>query len=125
MTRDEHSNPRDLAIIEKYEEAVIYLYPILQNCPRRHAALRDWLIGLLLGQIELLYHAAKSKQASRLYAADANLATLRSGLRLAERQWLKIISHHQHSVALRHLAETGAMLGQWIKTAKGSGRSGQ
>jgi hypothetical protein len=83
MTRDEHVDARDLAIIEKYEAAVTYLYPILQNCPRRHGVMRDWLIGLMLGQIGLLYEAAKSKQASKLYVADANLATLRSGLRLA------------------------------------------
>lgn len=124
MTRDEHVNARDLAIVEKYEEAVTYLYPILQASPRRHATLRDKLISLVFDQVELLYHAAKSKQASRLYAADAHMATLRFWLRFAADPKLKLISQRQHAVALRHLAETGAMLGQWIKAAKNSGRSG-
>ena len=124
MTRDEHVNAHDLAIVEKYEAAVKYLYPIIQNCPRRHATLRDRLIGLIFDQVGLLYEAAKSKQASRLYAADANLATLRFWLRFAADPKLKVISSRQHAVALRYLAETGSMLGQWIKTAKGNGRSG-
>lgn len=124
MTRDEFVDARDLAIVEKYEAAVTYLYPILQNCPRRHSTLRDSLIGLLFDQVGLFYQAAKSKQASRLYAADANLATLRFWLRFAADPKLRIISHHQHAVALRHLAEAGAMLGQWIKAAKSNGRSG-
>lgn len=124
MTRDDNIDARDLAIIEKYEAAVSYLYPIVQNCPRRHATLRDRLIGLLFDQVGFLYQAAKSKQASRLYAADANLATLRFWLRFAADPRLKLISPRQHTVALRHIAETGAMLGQWIKTAKSSGRSG-
>jgi hypothetical protein len=124
MIRDENVRAGDLAIIEKYEAAVNYLYPIIQNCPRRHATLRDRLIGLIFDQVGLLYDAAKSKQASRLYAADSNLATLRFWLRFAADPKLKIISPHQHAVALRYLAETGAMLGQWIKAAKGSGRSG-
>ena len=125
MTRDEHVNARDLAIVEKFEAAVNYLYPIIQNCPRRHSVLRDRLIGLIFDQVGLLYDAAKSKQASRLYAADSNLATLRFWLRFAANPKLKIISHKQHEVALRHVAETGAMLGKWIKAAKGNGRSGQ
>jgi hypothetical protein len=124
MTRDEHVNAHDLAIVEKYEAAVTYLYPIIQNCPRRHATLRDRLIGLIFDQVGLLYQAAKSKQASRLYAADANLAALRFWLRFAADPKLKVISPRQHAVALRCLAEAGAMLGQWIKASKGNGRSG-
>ena len=124
MTKDEFVNPQDLAIVEKFENAVTYLYPIIQSCPRRHGILRDKMIGLLFDQVGLLYQAAKSKQASKLYAADANLATLRFWLRFAASPKLKLVSHHQHRVALRHIAETGAMLGQWIKTAKSNGRSG-
>ena len=123
MIREEHTNPRDLVVIEKVEAAVTYLYPILQNCPRRHGMLRDRLLGLLFDQVGLFYQAAKSRQASRLYAADANLATLRFWLRFAARPELRIISRHQHRVALRHVAEAGAILGAWIASAKGSGRA--
>ena len=123
MKRDEHVSARDLAIVEKYEAAVTYLYPIFQNFPRKHGKLRDDMIGMLMETVGLLYQAAKSKQPSRLYATDAHLATLRFWLRFA--CGLKLLSHHQHQVALRPLAETGAMLGAWIREAKGSGRSGQ
>lgn len=124
MTRDEFVQAQDLAIVEKYEAVVTYLYPILQRCPRRHGALRDRLIGLLFDQVGLLYQAAKSKQPSRLYAADAHIATLRFWLRFAADPALKIVTPRQHAVALRTIAETGAMLGQWIKATKGNGRSG-
>lgn len=123
MKRDEHVNARDLAIVEKYEATVTYLYPILQRYPRRHGALRDNMIGQLMDMVSLLYQAAKSKQASKLYAADAHLATLRYWLRFS--CGLKLLSHHQHHVALRHMGETGAMLGSWIREAKSNGRSGQ
>lgn len=124
MIRDEHTRPRDLAIIEKYEAAVTYLYPILQRCPRRHGNVRDAIIRVLFDQVGLFYQAAKSKQASRLYAADANLATLRFWLRFAAGSDLRILTPHQHAVALRHLAEAGAMLGAWIGQVKGGGRAG-
>jgi hypothetical protein len=122
MHRDEHVNARDLAIVEKYEATVTYLYPILQSFPRRHGALRDSMIGQLMDMVGLLYQAAKSKQPSRLYAVDAHLATLRFWLRFATAE--KLLSHKQHHVALNHMAETGAMLGAWIRAAKGNGRSG-
>lgn len=124
IVRDEHAAHKGLAIIQKYEEAVEYLYPILQGCPRRHGQLRDTMIGLLVEQVGLFYAAAKSSQASRLYAADANLATLRFWLRFAASPRLRILSPRQHRAALRLLAEAGAMLGAWIKAAKANGRAG-
>jgi len=123
MQRNEHVNARDLAIVEKYEATVNYLYPILQSFPRRHGALRESMIGMLMDTVGLLYQAAMSRQASRLYVADAHLATLRFWLRFSCSE--RLISHHQHQVALRHIAETGAMLGAWIHKAKSNGRSGQ
>jgi hypothetical protein len=124
MIRDEFVNAQDLAIVEKYEAVVTYLYPILQAFPKRHGALRERLVGLVFDQVGLLYQAAKSKQASRLFAADAHMATLRFWLRFAADPKNRLITPHQHAVALRHLAETGAMLGQWIKSTKSNGRLG-
>jgi hypothetical protein len=124
MIREQHSSARDLAIVEKYEAAVIYLYPILQRMPRRHGNLRDTLMRVMFDQVGLFYQAAKSKQASRLYAADANMATLRFWLRFAAGAEIKAISHAQHRNALRHVAEAGAMLGAWIGAAKHGGRAG-
>lgn len=123
MHRDEHVKARDLAIVEKYEATVIYLYPIFQGFPRKHGDLRSHVNGLLMGTVGLLYQAAKSKQLSRLYAVDCQLAELRHWLRFAARE--KILSHKQHRVALGHIAETGAMLGAWIRDVKSNGKSGQ
>lgn len=121
IARDDFASTKGLAIIDKYEEAVGYLYPILQRCPRRHGNARDAIMAVLFDQIGLFYQAAKSRQPSRLYAADANLATLRFWLRFAADPKLKIISQHQHRVALRILSEAGSMLGAWIRSAKGNG----
>jgi hypothetical protein len=121
IIRDDNASPRGLAIIEKYEEAVTYLYPILQRCPRAHGNVRDAMMAALFDQVGLFYQAAKSRQPSRLYAADAKLAELRFWLRFAANPKLRIVTPAQHRRALALLAEVGAMLGQWIKTAKGNG----
>ncbi len=63
IARDQPSAHKGLAIIQKYEEAVAYLYPILQGCPRRHGQLRETMIALLVDQVGLFYAAAKSSQA--------------------------------------------------------------
>lgn len=124
MTRDEFVNPQDLAIVEKFREFLAYFYPVLQGFPRKHASLRDEVNRIIQAIVNQLYHAAKSKQPSRLYAIDADLATLRFWLRFVADPALKIISPRQCAVATRLLKEVGMMLGQWIKTAKSNGRSG-
>lgn len=122
MITDNPSSKTGLAIVERYETVVAYLYPIVQRCPRRHGMLRDALLGLIVDQVGLFYQAAKSRQASRLYAADANLATLRFWLRFVADPSIKIITPAQHRAALKLLAEVGAMLGAWIA---GSGTGGR
>ena len=120
MVKDETSHSRDLVIIEKYRVAFAYLYDRFQSFPKSHGALRDGMIADAQAIVGSLYHAVKTKQSSRLYAADAELASLRFWLQFAADR--RLISHRQHQVALRHLAEVGAILGQWIKTTKSSGR---
>ncbi|CAM5402728.1 hypothetical protein AFEL58S_02061 [Afipia felis] len=115
FVRDENSAPDALAIVERYEAFVIYLYPILQNSPRKHGVLRDTVLAQLFSPIGGLYHAAKSRQVSRLYAVDAEFATLRSHLRFMVRPNVRIITPHQHATALALLAEAGRMLGAWQK----------
>lgn len=121
IERDGNAPPAALAIVEKYETALNYLYRILQNCPRKHGVARDAMLGCLLGQPELFYMAAKSSQVSRLYVADGNLATLRFWLRFMVHPDRKVITPQQHKVALGHLAEVGRMLGAWAKTLKARG----
>lgn len=117
------ASTRGLAITEKYMGFVNYVYPMVVNWPAKHRVFRETLLKTMFSQIELFHLAAKSDQASRLYAADAGLAVLREFLRFAASPARKLLSRHQHEVAEVHLAETGAMLGAWItKTQKGRSR---
>ncbi|MBN9600855.1 MAG: diversity-generating retroelement protein Avd [Afipia sp.] len=123
MIKDDNAPPDALAIVEKYEVFVKYLYPILQNSPRRHGVFRDTVLAALLLPIGGLYHAAKSKQVSRLYAVDAEFATLRAYMRFMAAPKIRMMSPHQHETALRLLAEPGGMLGAWIRRLS-AGRQG-
>ncbi len=112
---------RQLAIVERYERFVNYMYPILQNAPRKHGVVRDEVLRAMFAQVELFIVAGKSNQASRLYTADANLSLLRFWLRFIVQPNVKIIAPNQHHTALEHLTEVGAMLGAWIRTTKHKG----
>ena len=120
IVRDENTATDALAIVEKYEAFVSYLYPILQNAPRKHGVLRDAVLAALFPPVGGLYHAAKSKQVSRLYAVDAEFATLRSHLRFLSQAGIRIISPRQHEVCLALLAEPGRMLNAWQRKLKSS-----
>jgi hypothetical protein len=119
ITRADNLHTDVLAIVEKYEAFVRYIYPILQSSPRKHGVLRDVVLAALFVPIGDLYHAARSRQVSRLHAVDAQFATLRSYLRFLVDADIKIISPHQHEVALARLAEPGRMLGAWQKKLRG------
>ena len=125
IVRDEHAATDVLAIVEKYEAFVNYLYPILQTAPRKHAVLRDVVLNALFPPIGGLYHASRSKQVSRLYAIDADFATLRSHLRFLAQGHIRILSPHQHVTALAMLAQPGKILGSWLKKLKASDAQGR
>ena len=76
----------------------------------------------MFAQVELFIGAGKSRQPSRLYSADANLALLRFWLRFMSSPKRKLLTQQQHRVAAIHLAEVGRMLGAWIKGMKSGGR---
>jgi hypothetical protein len=117
LVKDETASARQLALVEKYEAVVEYLYPVLQNFPRKHGVVRDLMLTCLFGQVDLFIAAGKSAQPSRLYSADANLAMLRFWLRFAADPKRKLITRHQHRTAQTLIAEVGAMTGAWIRTA--------
>ncbi|WP_052704505.1 four helix bundle protein [Halomonas sp. S2151] len=79
---------QSLAIVERYDQAVAYLYPIIQTMPRRHGRYRDKLLDALLAAPGLIYVAAKPNQVSRIYQVDAALAELRWLLRFFLAAWL-------------------------------------
>ena len=104
-------NPsKNLVIIEKYEDFANYIYLVLQNVPRKHGVLKEKIIHLVFEQVELFYKAIKSNQKSRLYEADANLASIRFYLRFLADEKRKLISQKQHQVASIKIAEVGKML---------------
>lgn len=108
----------ELAVIERYDQAVNYLYPIIQNMPRAHGRFRDRLLEALVATPGHMYSAAKSAQVSRVYAVDAALAELRWLLRFAVHPKRKLITPHQQEVAAIHLAEVGKMVGAWAVRLK-------
>jgi hypothetical protein len=118
---DENTVYSALAIVEKFEIFIAYLYPILQNVPRQHGIARDHAMGAMFAQVELLIAAGKSQQASRLYAADANLALLRFWLRFMSSPSRRLMTFHQHQTASVLIAAVGKMLGAWIKGMKSRG----
>ena len=118
LTIDDNSRYEQMAIVEKFERFINYLYPIVQRTPRQHGIARDAVLRALFDQVDLFIIAGKSGQASRLYSADAQLASLRFWLRFMVHPSRKIITPHQHEVAQKHLAEVGRMLGGWIRTVK-------
>lgn len=85
----------DLAVIERYDQVVNYLYPIIQSMPRAHGRFRDRLLDTLVSTPGEMYSATKSNQVSRVYAVDARLAELRWLLRFAANPKRKLITPHQ------------------------------
>ncbi len=104
-----------LALVEKYEHFIDYVYPILLGVRRAHYVVRDRALASVFAQVELFNEAGKAGTLPRLYAADAGLASLRFYLRFFAAPGRKLISQHQHQTAAIHLAETGRMLGAWIR----------
>ena len=119
MVKDSNTSEKQLQIVEQYERVVAYLYPIIQNTPRRHGVAREQFLRTLFHQVELVITAGKSGQVSYLYKADANLALIRFWMRFL-RQQAKAITPHQEQVAQSMIAEVGNMLGSWIRNKKGS-----
>jgi len=105
-----------MAIVEKYERVISYLYPIAQSIPRKHGVAREMFLRVLLGQPDLFFQAGKSNQVSKIYTADAGLAQLRFWMRFLVS--IRCMTSHQLQTAQGLVAEVGAMLGSWMKRRK-------
>lgn len=103
-----------LVAMEVYERFVVYIYPKIKQAAREHNAFKDRFYDAALRQAELFYEAGKSDQISRLYLADAGIASLRFYLRLSQK--FKVMSHDQALGGFRILAEVGGITNSWIKT---------
>lgn len=113
-----------MAVVEKYEKVISYLYPIAQNIPRKHGVAKSMFIDCLLGQVALFVDAGKSGQISRLYIADSGLTQLRFWLRFLVSAQVRSISQHQVETAQVLIAEVGRLIGAWIAKHKRRGQHG-
>jgi hypothetical protein len=111
-----------MAIVEKYERVISYLYPIAQSMPRKHGVAREMFLHCLMGIPDLLIQAGKSNQISKVYAADAGLAHLRFWMRFLTTN--RCMTAHQHQTSQVLLAEIGGMVNAWIKRKKSQGHTG-
>ncbi|MBK6742514.1 MAG: diversity-generating retroelement protein Avd [Hydrogenophilales bacterium] len=119
--KDVQQSYDQMAIVEKYETVIAYLYPIAQNIGRRHGVAKVMFIECLLEQVKLIIEAGKSGQVSRLYIADAGLAHLRFWLRFLSSGQVRGLTPHQVETAQVLIAEVGRLLGAWIAKQKGRG----
>ena len=113
--KDEIQYPATMRLIDKYSVFLRYIYPMLINMGGKHRVIRDKALTRVISQIGLFNDAAKSGQVSRLYLADAGLATIRDYLRILADHNIKLLSKKQYGVATTLLSEVGAMTGEWIK----------
>lgn len=111
----EIAEAKGLVIINKYDSAFNYLYPILLNISHKHRVIRDCAIKAITEQYRLFYTAAKSGQLSRIYEADAGLAYIKELLRQLANPVRKLISRRQYETASVRLSEVGALIGGWIR----------
>ena len=116
--RDAYISSEQMIIVNKFQFVLDYLYPILQNAPRKHGVLRNRILDTLFEQVDLFITAGKSNQKSKLYLCDAGLAKLRFLLRFATSPKRKLLSRSQHATALIQIAECGGMLNEWIRKKK-------
>ncbi len=121
---DEYASQKQLAITERFEGFINYMYPVALNIRKTHHIARDRLIAGMFEQVSMFSQAGKSGQVSKLYLADAGLSDLRFMVRFLAEPKRKLISRHQAEVGSIHLAETGRMLGAWIKTKSAKGERG-
>lgn len=80
-----------------------------------HGILKQKILETVLIQQELFYKGLKSKQVSKLYEADAGLASIRFYLRFLSNPKRKLITQRQHQRGEILLAEVGKILNYWIK----------
>jgi hypothetical protein len=108
-----------MALIEKYERVISYLYPIAQSMPRKHGIMRDMFLTCLFGIPKEIYRAGKSNHISKIYEVDAMLAELRFWMRrLCE---IKCLTIKQHTTAQSLIAEVGSMVGSWLSKKRKQG----
>lgn len=119
IIHEENSNRDELYLIQKYEHFIEYFYPIAQNIPSRHGVFKEKTLSLIFEFVDLVYDAGKTNQVSKLYLVDSCLSKLRFRVRFMSNAKRKHLTRQQQRVCQSHLAESGRILGTWIKKHKG------
>jgi hypothetical protein len=122
--KDSSQSYEQMAIIQKYEAVIAYLYPIAQNLPRKHGVAREMFLECLFRNVQYFNEAGKTNQLSRLYIADAGLSHLRFWLRFLNSSDVRGLTSNQLLIVQGLLAETGKILGAWIVKQKRKGQNG-
>lgn len=106
---------KELAIIQKTYDLILWYVPILSRLPRRHKfTLGDRLMtGLYELLEELILAQYASQKLARLEALNPKLAVLRYQSRLLLD--LELITPRRYEYAAKHLNNIGSDLGGWIK----------
>ena len=103
-----------LIIIEKYDEFLHYIYPVLQKITRTEGILKEDAIELIFGTPELIYRSIKSPQISKMYDVDIRLSVIRHRIRFLSDDRIKVISEKQSQVSQVKLGEVGRIVGKMI-----------
>jgi hypothetical protein len=112
------TNHTQMNLIEKYEKVINYLYPIIQNIPRKHGIVKKQFIDCLMKQIQLFNEAGKSNQISKMYLADAGLSNVRFYLRFMTNKNVKALTTKQQSYTQKLISDCISLMDNWISHKK-------
>lgn len=112
-------NHKQMNIVEKYEKVINYLYPIIQNIPRKHGILKKQVLECLLKQVQLINDAGKSNQVSKMYLVDSGLSLLRFYLRFMTNKNVKALTLKQQGYSQELLSDCIICMDLWIGHKKG------
>lgn len=112
----------DLPVIKKAYDLALYLIPLIGRMPRAHKfTLGDRIADHAYELLEMLTTARYQRnKAQTLVGANLLLERLRLLLRLAKDVKAISVKAYGHSTGIAD--EVGAMLGGWLRSAKGGTR---
>ena len=118
IVKDETIRSDTLLIVQKYENFLDYIYPIVQSIPRTHGVFKAGFLTRLFDFVDYIYEAGKSNQVSKLYIADSCLASIRFRLRFMVHAKRRMLTPKQWKTCQAFLSEVGKIIGSWIKKHK-------
>jgi len=116
---------QDLALYTKIHDLALWLFPHIKNFPRaERGILGDQMKCTLLDllrDVVFAYNAPSGAKREHIEQASANLDLFRLLIRLSAD--LRLTSVRQYEYASAMVNEIGRMLGGWLASQQGRGRS--